>query len=488
MLLNRVAFQELSFIPSLNTGSLLDIGTGTFVPGVSGNMVLDGGITFGTSVLGRNGLFKSATIIGDFVNAWARLPGADLIVHDVERHQNEERVLGMSDVTPHPKNELNIIAGIENTAESVFNTIEAIVKERVKHKKDYMVETPFLDQKTGKPKTMMVPILLIEDSWTEMRTQLYIDIMDGKVKLNDDGTIQSKGEISDPAKNTVAMREGLVKSRLSREYARLAEYGNLYVGATAHVVDKGIENPMMPSAKDNQYMKQSEKIKGVGKDFMFLMTTVLECRKARVMDDGSRNVLYPTKEGLIAPTDLNEVSQLITRGKVRGSGGQLNRVYSQAYGLNKGLTDYHYLRDGMKYWGMKGNPQNHQCALYPEQNLSRTTINDLTYNDPKLRRALEITAQLCFIRHNWTMRSAPVPFTITPQALFEKLQQTTNVADDILTSRGWWTYTLPGEQPNSQPYLSLWDILSIAEGKYKPKHISVKTPSSSKAEEASNSK
>lgn len=484
-LLNKVAFQDLSFLPSLNTGSIFDIATGAFEPGVDGHVVLNGGITFGTGFLGRNGAYKSASLLGDYVNAWSRLPGADLIIHDVERHQNEQRLLSMTDVEPHKLNGFKIIGGPESTAESVFNTVEALAKERIKHAKDYTVETPFIDQATGKPRKMIIPLLLAIDSWTELRTQLYVDIMDGKVKLNDDGTIQSKGELSDANKNTVAMRDGLVKSRLSKEYARLAEVANVYIGATAHIVDKGMENPMMPSAKDNQYMKQSEKIKGVGKDFMFLMTTVMECRKPNVLTVDRKEALYPSKEGLVAPTDLNEVIQIITRGKIRGSGAQLHRVYSQAFGINKGLTDYHYLRDNMKYWGLDGGAQNHTCSLYPDQKLSRTTANDLVFHDAKLRRALEIVAQLCFVRHNWTLRNAPVPFDISPQELFDKLNQTTNVADDILTSRGWWTYTLPGESPINQPYLSLWDILAIADGKYKPKFLGVKTPdSSSKAEEA----
>ena len=96
----------------------------------------------------------------------------------------------------------------------------------------------------------------------------------------------------------------------------------------------------------------------------------------------------------------------------------------------------------------------------------RTTAYE-KLTDPKMARAVEILAQLYLVQSSWTIMDKEVPFDITPQKLHEFLQKSGYAQDEILHSRGWWTYK--GTEWDKVPYLSLYDILALACGKYKPK-------------------
>jgi hypothetical protein len=114
--------------------------------------------------------------------------------------------------------------------------------------------------------------------------------------------------------------------------------------------------------------------------------------------------------------------------------------------------------------------QRHNPVLTPDVTLTRTTVNDILRNNAKVARAIEIISQLCFIQNNWTLRELPVPFDIHPEKLMEELTKSTYSVDDILNSRGWWTY----DKKHPLPYLSIFDILGIVNNTYKPKFFSVK--------------
>jgi hypothetical protein len=103
--------------------------------------------------------------------------------------------------------------------------------------------------------------------------------------------------------------------------------------------------------------------------------------------------------------------------------------------------------------------------------LGRTKIFELS-KDYKVSRALELTYQLCVIQSTWSLQGQPVDYTVSPEALVAKINESSYLMDDILNSRGWWTYKdAPGID---RPYLSLPDILAMLDGNYKPKYFPVK--------------
>lgn len=455
---SKVAIREMAFIPMLNTGTSLDIATGAFVPGVN-NTILNGGLTFTNGTTGRPKMFKSTCQINQAINAYARYPGCDMWLHDSESTQQKARVLRMATVVPSSDNEFKLSSGREYYAEDLLEALLVIAEERIKHRKDYLVESPFLDNKTGKARLIMRPFIFGVDSWSALMAKTIEDGLLPDVKVTEDGEIVSKSSITSKDTLMTFAHEGLAKKKIIRELTALTTKASIYMFTTAHVGDKIEMNPHSPSPRALQHMKYSDKPKGVGAEFMFLMQNILDCTSASLLQHDDKTCLYPSKVGIVGDNDLNQVVQVVTSGKNNGSGSKLKHVVSQTNGILPELSHYQFLKD-RKYWGMAGSNQRHAPVLLPDEQLQRTTVYDKLRSNPKLARALEILMQLCFIQEQWTLNDMPVPFNITPEQLMDKLSKSTYAVDDILNSRGWWTYEYNGWYPN-QPYMSLYDILSI---------------------------
>ena len=471
-LFNYVTLREAPFVPSLNTGTLFDIATGSFIPGAEGCTILNGGMNLTNATVGRPQKFKSTNQLGFAINALARYPGCDMVVYDTERTLVLERIIRMA-TTPIPEmNTCKITTRAEYYAEDFFAFVLALAQEKQKRIKDYMVEVPIIDPKTGKSQRMIRPTFVGFDSWSNMEAQVVEDTLRPDVKI-EDGEVVAKSSITSSDTNTWAMKDGMAKKKLIKELNSIAEKAGMYMFFTAHVGDKIEMNPYAPTPKSLQHMKGADKPKGVGADFLFLMQNLVDCREASLLQTKDKEIMYPSKGGLSSDIDLNEVTQVIARCKGNASGSQITTVVSQTYGIDPGLTDYHYLRAANKRFGLPGNDQRHAPALMPDMVVQRTTISEKLRENPKLARALEILAQLCYIQNNWTMRELPVPFDINPQDLADKLLKSSYAMDDILASRGWWTYEFEGHK-DPRPYLSLFDILGIVQGTYKPSFLPTK--------------
>jgi len=89
--------------------------------------------------------------------------------------------------------------------------------------------------------------------------------------------------------------------------------------------------------------------------------------------------------------------------------------------------------------------------------LGRTTVRNKIDNDPLLRRALNITSEMCQMSYLWhTVRPE---FQITPKQLYDKLIAGGFDMSVLLNTRGWWTHSL-GEK-GELPYLSTRDLLRM---------------------------
>lgn len=470
---DKLTVREAPFLPALNTGTLVDIATGHFVPAADGSHILNGGIVLTNAKTGRPQMFKSTNALGEAVNAYARYPGSDFIVNDTERTLQKERILSMADVPIPHNNAFKLTTRAEYYAEDFFDLIRGIADEKSNHKNDWLVEAPHIDLKTGKPYRIFRPTFVGIDSWSNMPSRVVENMLLSQIKVGEDGEVSSKTSITDSDTNTAFMRDGLAKKKILTQLNGLAERAGIYFFFTAHIGDKIEMNPYAPSPKSLQHMRMSDKPKGVGADFMFLMMNLLDCREAKVLlNDADKSTMYPTKDSRTGDVDLNTVTQVVTRCKGNISGQQVSMVVSQSEGVMPALSNYHMLKIG-KYWGLDGNPMRHAPVLMPDVILQRTTVNDLLRQNPQLRRALEILAQLYYVQTHWTTRGAPVNFGIDPKALADKLMSSAASMSDILDSRGWWTYTYDGWK-SDQNYLSLYDILGIVEGSYKPKWLSLK--------------
>lgn len=465
-LLSKLAIADAPFIPYLNTGALLDLMTGQFIPGVDGSVILNGGIASTDAVMGRPQVFKSTTANGLVINAMARYPRSETIIFDTEFSlKDKSRLARMSDLYMDDlekraahladlESRMVITDPTEHDLETFFQVIKSVHDAKVADPKSYIVETPLLDPKTGMPRMMMVPTFIIIDSWSKGKIKSVINMLE-------------QYSASDSKLNTIYMAEGNGKNKILGQLPQMAARAGIYFTLTAHIGNKFDLGSYLPSPKDMQYMKQSDTLKGVGSDFMFLISNLREVRSPKVLVDSNKECEYPFSSGFTSPSEMSSTTMVLTRCKNNVSGTQFSPVVSQTRGYESSLTNYNYLREN-GYYGLGTNKVNPRPSMYPTVTFTRKTANE-KLQDYKTARAIEITAQLKFIQSNWSISDLPVPFNLTPDQLTEALDKAGCARDDILESRGWWTY----DKTNPRNYLSLWDILAIVDGSYKPKFLTL---------------
>jgi hypothetical protein len=235
---------------------------------------------------------------------------------------------------------------------------------------------------------------------------------------------------------------------------RCQQYGVVFL-TTGHYDTQIQMDPYSSMPKDTLFSKGNYKVKGCGSEIKFLASIYAKCQ-ASVLQDSNKLALY--SDNTTQPRDIHEVGVMLERCKTANAGEVTPLVVSQSEGLLNTITNYHYLRLH-DYFGLEGNKQKQQCALYPELTISRNTVRELSKSNAQLRRALELTAQLCFIKNNWSTKGLPFDINIEPKVLFDKLMSDKNktVVSDILNTRGYWTYS-----KNPIPYMSLFKVLDIA--------------------------
>lgn len=457
---------DAPFTSFLNTGSMLDFQTGQFVPGEHGSTILNGGLSMTNAFLGRPQVFKSTTANGMLVNALARYPHSEAYIFDTEFSlKDKRRITQMSDLyrddpikrEAHLKdldNRIRLTDPSMFDLETFFAEVKKIADKKLAHLKECTVTIPILDPRSGKPMTMLIPTFIVIDSWSKAKIKAAMDLLE-------------QHSASDSGTNMVFMREGLGKNKILSQVPALAAKAGLYFILTAHIGDQFVMNPLLPTPKEIQHMKQGDTTKGVGSDFMFLVSNVVEIRSPKVLITKDKEPQYPYPTGLTVPTEMSTTNTIITRCKNNASGSQFAPVLSQTRGYEAQLSNLDYLKEN-DYYGLGTNKVNVKPTLQPDVSFTRkSAIEKLT--DYKTARAIELLAQLCYVQNNWSILDANVPFDISPEKFAEDLTKSSYAIEDILNTRGWWTYG-----PQERSYLSLYDALAITTGVYKPKLISVK--------------
>lgn len=465
--LASLGYKDSPALPNFNTGTLTDYLVGKFIPGVGGCTIMDGGIATTNAVVGPPQAFKSTTNNGLIVNVVARYPDAEALIYDTEGSlKDKSRILEMSslyrDDPIKRKKHLEDLGrriiivnrGHYPMLDDFDEEVKKIYAARKKDLNKYIIETPILDPITGKPMRIVKPIFIVIDSLSKAKVRVAEEMLE-------------KHGASSSETNTMAMREALAKNRIIGKYPNYAETSGIYFSMTAQLTSKIEMNSYLPPSKDIQFMRQGEKLKGVGNDFLYLVSTHLEVRSPKVLLDSNKECEYPLPSGITAPTEMNEVTMGVVRCKNHGAGLQFKPVLSQTHGYEPDLTNYHYLRT-MNYFGLGTNKIHPRPCLAPDATFTRKTAYAKLL-DYKTARAVEILAQHCLVQSSWTIHDMCVPFDLTPEQLADELGKTTYGMSEILESRGWWTYGA-----HERSYLSLFDILAIIKGSYKPKLLPVK--------------
>jgi hypothetical protein len=243
--------------------------------------------------------------------------------------------------------------------------------------------------------------------------------------------------------------------------------GGIYFSMTGHIGEKmAVGNT--PNKKDMMYMGQNERVKGMSSKFYYLMTAMLKIANSEaVVNQNDRKLTDYPSSSFTAANELHRLSTVFVRTKNSKSGPVVDVISSQDTGVNNGLTYYDNLRSN-KYWGI-GTPNSVRSPFLPGVDLGRTKIADMC-KQHKVMRALEITWQMMFLNTHWSGNTGDLNLHMTLEQVLDALSANSIAADDILNSRGWWTYI--GAKVERE-YLSIADIAMIVSGQYKSKFVQV---------------
>jgi hypothetical protein len=224
------------------------------------------------------------------------------------------------------------------------------------------------------------------------------------------------------------------------EIPYLAGYASNYFLMTAHLGEKVqmASGPyqQMP-VKKLQHLRGDLVVKGVSSKFFFLLSNCWQVIDAKpYINQSTKAPEYPrnsVENSDAGSMDLSVTTLKQLRSKSGPSGIMIELLVSQT------------------------------LDIYPEVKLSRTTVRSKIDEDPKLRRALNITAELSQL-HQYHRGLGDL--LCTPKELYNGIKEQGYDWDMILSeTRGWWTLdndTAPGK------FLSTKDLLEMRKGLYKP--------------------
>lgn len=458
---------------SPNIGSLLDIPVGRYHYGPHGESIFNGGLAFTTGLTSNPNSFKSTLMHYMTLSAANRMYEGiladpkkrglipNITSYDTEYSMHESRILELArnfSILGRDNlfsDEIWVLTdrSIYPGGNTWFDIYKTMALDKRKSRKDIHIDTPFLDRDHKTLMKMLVPTFVQLDSLTEFKTDDIVRITD-------------KVQIGDSDRNALNLRQGLVKAQMIQDMVPLANTAYQYSLITAHI---GKDNKIGASPatahapKRMQHLPMDDKIKGVTDEFLYLMGNCWYLTKPTTLWDSKKAPLYPKDQEDRNPEDVDLIT--VNLKQIRGKGGPsgivITQVISQREGVLPELTEFHYLRR-MGY-GFEGDDTNYRLHLRPDLNLNRTTIRGKIAADPLLRRALNITAELCQItQYHRAWGGATL---CSPKELFQSLKDKGYDWDELLSTRGWWC---PYNDKHSIPFLSTMDLLKIRSGEYTP--------------------
>lgn len=445
--------------PLLNIGAGFDIPTGSYRFGKHGESILNGGLAPFTAIVGKGNTFKTAITMYMMGRVLERYNNANALHYDTECTFGTDRILSLMS---------HLDQGVAQgwlDSERIYLTDDSIAKGNQWFKKtvqEYaglkqkdrkiMGTLPFVDS-NGNPIPYMFPTVNAADSMSEM-------------KFDDLEKNYAKMEIGQGEMQTEAMRVSNAKRMLIEKTQGFANAGGLYVLMTAHL-GKELNMDGKPQEKKTTFMKQGDKISKVPSQILSLPNNAWE------ISTGTPLIVRDTKEWMYPKAGRNDIDtngnpDLITlvaknlRGKNGPSGVPWEFVMSQSEGLLPSLTEFNHIKNCNRY-GLGGNDRNYYVELLPDLKLMRTTVRGRIDDTPELRRALEITMEMCQMRFLWHTRDPK--YNMTPEELRVGLEAKGYKWDQLLNTRGFWTYE---EDNHPLPFLSTMDLLRMYHDEYRP--------------------
>lgn len=442
----------------LNIGATLDIPTGVYLKGKYGESVLNGGLGAMTGLTAIGNAYKStllhymmlsaadkiATVVPTHMDTY----DTEVNIHETRLHAFTTRFISFKDRDILQDAIWQVTDKTMYYANKWFELFKDYLKSKKTIQAKLEMDTPFMTRDKKTLLKIMVPTFSQIDSFSEIETE-------------DVARMQDANELGDSGGNTIHMRQGLSKLRLLMELPVLTGSCSHYVLMTAQLgKEMAIASGPIPQApvRKLHYLKNGDKLKGVTDKFTFLMSNCWHAYACSpLLNQGTKGPEYPRNPEDNRPldTDLNCVSIRQLRSKSGPTGITLDILVSQLEGVLPELTEFHYIKDQNRF-GISGTLQHYSLDLLPDVKLSRTTVRNKIDNDPKLCRALNITAELCQMTEYW--RHLDSGELCTPKELYDDLIKQGFDWNVLLCSRGWWTLN---NDVHAIPFLSTMDLLNM---------------------------
>lgn len=451
--------QASPFRPMYNVGCLMDVQTGRYIKGAKGEWILNGGISAIEGITGPGNSMKSTLAHARLLIAMYRYAVASGFSYDTENSSTRLRFIELANQID-PTGELastldedigrfGFTSAVEYDGTAWFAVLKSMVDDRVKNEKQ--IETPFVD-KAGNRISVYAPVFGEIDSLSQFWTAAIAKKVDGS-------------NVGESEMNTVAMQSAAGKSQLLDALPVLTGRSSLCITMTAHMGDVIVMDQYNAPKKKLAFVKNTRKMKKVPENFTFLTNNLFEITELKpLINQGTKTPEFPlTKEDdMKGSTDLMAATVLPIRTKSGVTGIPFELIFSQTYGLQTTLSEYWYCKNFNRF-GLSSNVVTQYLEIYPDVKFTRNNIRQLIKEDPKFRRAMEITSELCQMKNLWLEFSAE--HLIEPADLYKLIKEKGYDWDELLSTRGYWTFD---QYTNPIKFMSTYDLLELASKDIKP--------------------
>lgn len=446
--------------PMINIGCLMDIPTGTYIKGLKGEHILNGGLGTLTGFVGMGNSFKSTLMHYSMLAAMSRIgskTSASTYDTEINIHETHLKVI-MNTITEFNGEDVIDTGRWVITDKTVYHgdqwydIFKEFMETKKKNASKISIKLPFPNREKNNNLEMILPTFNEVDSLSEFVTQ---DV----IKMQDENSLGEKGA------NMVFMRQGMQKNRFLAEIPAIAGGSSTYVLMVAQIGDKFEMDPNNPKPNKLAHLKGDIKIKGVPEKFTFIMNNCWHCYGTiPLINQTTKAPEYPRdgEDNLRGDTDLSVVRVRQLRSKSGPSGMAMEILVSQQEGVLPSLTEFHYIKENER-WGLEGSLINYNLAFCPDIKLSRTTVRNKIDKHPELRRGLNISAELLQINNLW--HHIKDDLKCTPKQLYDDLKELGYDWDVLLKTRGWWA---PIGEFENIPFLSTMDLMLCRRGDYIP--------------------
>lgn len=426
--------------PRFNVYTLMDHALGGYERGSDGMYYLNGGFANIMAFSGRGNTFKSTLLDFCIFIIMLRYKAAWGSKYDTEMSQQYERLdvgyRSAARVCEHENGETGDLYSLFSSGRFNMSGMDVLpgeswyadyMRDEVENRfKEYMKginvrETPFLDPVRRTNRKLIDPWVFGLDSASEFHT--------GKIEKE-----HAKSKVGDSEQNILNAHDALQKANMMGRWPQVCARGGFYLGFVVHLADD-MSTGMKKGANDKLLDDFSGELKFAGvprRAVSFLTNSLLVATSSKELKQrdtynsktGVSEPMFPTeatKDMEASGNDLKIIVYTQFRAKGGPTGVKFALIYSQELGFQYHLSLWYYLKEILgDEFGYKARGHFYELDLLPGVKFSRTTIRDQLDSDPRLCRALEITAAIAYMQNNW-LRLDP-KYRISCENLYELIK------------------------------------------------------------------